>query len=171
LETLGKTRVLARHNRRPAALLSKIESKPEPLIDEYSFAEAPNLPNYPKPALERFKDKVITQPDELRGMDTTIWVVRRKKPSDDPQSILLTLPGVPHPISSVPIATKGKSILHLTDLHFAVGDHRKQHIWKLESEKGAKDVVPDVELQSFAELPHYFRFREPSSAIGRATIR
>jgi FMN phosphatase YigB (HAD superfamily) len=28
----------------------------------------------------------------------------------------------------------------------------------------AKDVAPDVELQSFAELPHYFRFREPNSA-------
>jgi Calcineurin-like phosphoesterase len=124
--------------------LKKIESKPEPLINEYSFAEAPNLPNYPKLALERFKDKVIAQPDELRGMDTTIWVVRKKKPSDNPQSILLTLPGVPHPISSVPIAAKGKSILHLTDLHFALGAHRKQHLWKLEGEKGAKATMAEA---------------------------
>ena len=55
---------------------------------EFSFAEAPKLPNYDPATLNRLKDKVIVDPDELRGMDTTIWAVRPKRPEDPSQTKL-----------------------------------------------------------------------------------
>jgi len=69
-------------------------------------------------------------------MDTTIWEVRPRQEGDEPEKILLSIQSVPEPISYQPILVKGNTILHITDLHYATGKHRRQHRWTLEGEHG-----------------------------------
>jgi 3',5'-cyclic AMP phosphodiesterase CpdA len=114
--------------------LVKIEDAPLNFFGNYSFSTLPKLPNYSPIALARFTGKVIVEPDELRGMDTTIWEVRPRQAGDEPEKILLSIQSIPEPISYQPILVKGNTILHITDLHYAIGKHRPQHRWALEGE-------------------------------------
>ncbi len=62
--------------------LTEIEEAPIEFFGNYSFTEAPKLPNYAPSTLKRFVNKKIVGPEELRGMDTTIWRVRPSQPTD-----------------------------------------------------------------------------------------
>jgi 3',5'-cyclic AMP phosphodiesterase CpdA len=78
-------------------------------------------------------------------MDTTIWVVRPSEPHDENEKILLTIRATAEPVSDDVIKAKGNTILHITDLHYAVGDHSKQHIWALEgSGKSGSTMVEAI---------------------------
>jgi len=101
---------------------------------EYSFERIPSLPHYAPATLARLEGKVIVDDAELRGMDTTIWGIRPSRPTDRRETIIVSVSGIASPISSEPILTKTSRILHVTDPHFAVGTHRAQHGWRLESE-------------------------------------
>lgn len=115
--------------------INKIED-PFEFFDQYSFVEAPKLPNYAPSVLSRFKAKVVLEQQELTGMDTTIWHVRPRKADDNDEKIVLANSALPSPISSDVVKCQSNLILHLTDLHFAKDDHRDQHAWRLESENG-----------------------------------
>ncbi|HLJ27523.1 MAG TPA: metallophosphoesterase [Candidatus Angelobacter sp.] len=106
---------------------------------EYSFRDAPRLANYSQATLERFKGKIIHDAEELRGMDTTIWGIRLKLPSDLSERILLSVPALHESISDNVVRCDSDIILHLTDLHFAVGSNRHQHRWRLDSDLGRQD--------------------------------
>ena len=123
--------------------LTKIDVEPK-FFGEYSFAAAPELPNYSKTTLNRLKDKVIRSADELRGMDTTIWRVRPRVAGDTDKELILTTPGPADAESSDVIQLPGTSVLHLTDLHFACDSHRRQHVWKLESETDSRRAMVDA---------------------------
>jgi len=103
---------------------------------KYSFREAPPLSQYGKGVLKRFENKVVVSADELRGMDTTIWAIRPKETSDHRELVILSTRAPSTPIARDPIELKSNVILHLSDLHFAVGDDRVQHRWKLLDEGG-----------------------------------
>lgn len=105
-----------------------------PFFKQYSFSEIPRLPNYSQTTLERLVNKVIIDAEELRGMDTTIWVVRPAAPGDLEERILLTVPALPSPVTAQVVKCDSDVILHLTDLHYATGKNRSQHVWRLESE-------------------------------------
>jgi predicted phosphodiesterase len=124
---------------------SEISSTDAPLFGSYSFAAAPSLPSYPPVVLDRFNGKVIKDADELRGMDTTIWLIRLTQPYDNDKNIILTVPGPAGPISYDAVSAKGRSILHLTDLHYALGGKRQQHIWGLGSD-GDTTMIDAVTL-------------------------
>lgn len=111
-----------------------IDKTPINFFNEYSFDEAPHLPNYNKEILSQLKDKVIKTADELRGMDTTIWSVRKRRDHDSDREIILTTGSVPTAISSRAVNVESDTILHITDPHFALGQHRGQHVWSLEGE-------------------------------------
>jgi hypothetical protein len=115
--------------------LGAIDNNPIDFFGHYSFSAVPKLPNYSPIVLDRFTGKVIIEPDELRGMDTTIWEVRPRQKDDEAEKILLSIQSVPEPISYQPILVKGNTILHITDLHYAAGKHRDQHRWGLEGER------------------------------------
>jgi hypothetical protein len=110
--------------------LTSISDKPIHFYRNYSFAETPQLPNYDASTLKRLKDKKIINADELRGMDTTIWRIRDARPDDSAEQILLSTKGINEPISFEAIRAKFDTILHLTDLHFADGSNRAQHVWR-----------------------------------------
>lgn len=114
--------------------LTTIVQEPE-VFGRYSFAKVPKLPGYSDATLRRLEGKKIMSPDELRLMDTTIWEVREAKDSDPDEEILLSIPALASAVSSNVINCGSNVILHLTDLHFALGTHRKQHVWRLESEQ------------------------------------
>jgi hypothetical protein len=116
--------------------LSQIDNQPIAFFGNYSFQGVPRLPNYTETTLHRLRNKVIQSPDELRGMDTTIWEVRPKAEGDPAEVILLTTPALASAISFDVVACKGDKILHITDPHYAIGDNRTQHVWKLEGEGG-----------------------------------
>jgi predicted phosphodiesterase len=120
--------------------ISEIEAKSVDFFNSFSFQSVPILPNYSPVTLNQFKDKVIISEDELRGMDTTIWEVRKSTSTDRKDKILLAVKALPSPSSSEIVTVKSNYILHITDPHFATGAHRKQHVWKLESE-GAGGVT------------------------------
>jgi 3',5'-cyclic AMP phosphodiesterase CpdA len=123
----------------------QIDKKPISFFNEYSFDEAPQVPNYSKEILNQLKGKVIKTPDELRGMDTTIWSVRKKRQDTDPdKEIILTTGSVPVSISSSAVNVQHDSILHITDPHFAVGQHRGQHVWRLEGETDRKPSLAEA---------------------------
>jgi predicted phosphodiesterase len=108
--------------------------KVENFWGNYSFSEIKRLPGYNKAVLDRFKNKIIKNADELRLMDTTIWEVRPAKAGDHNEEILLSINSVSEAISQQTIRCEGEAILHITDMHFAVGKPRGQHVWRLESE-------------------------------------
>jgi len=117
--------------------ITEIDENPVSFFEYYSFAEAPKVPNYPPELLNRFANKRIISPDELRGMDTTIWRIRPSSPNDSSEQILLSVKALIEPISEEVVRCKADAILHLTDLHFAVGQNRDQHVWRYDSEKNA----------------------------------
>ena len=108
--------------------------QPIEFFEKYSFAETPRLPNYTTTALARLKGKVILSPEELRGMDTTIWRVRVRDAGDAAEKIIFTTPRLPGAISHEVVRCEFDLILHITDPHFAIGANRSQHVWRLESE-------------------------------------
>lgn len=110
--------------------------EPIKFFGEYSFAEAPNLPNYTSETLARLNGKVILSPDELRGMDTTIWKVRPRVEGDLEEKIIFTTPRLPGAISHEVVRCQSDIILHITDPHFSTGGNRAQHVWRLEGEIG-----------------------------------
>ena len=115
--------------------MKSIDAEPMEFFGKYSFAEPPKLPNYNKATLLRFADKIIVNADELRGMDTTIWRIRPALPQKDAsKEILLSVRALSDAISVEVVRCNSDTILHLTDLHFAVGKHRGQHVWRQESE-------------------------------------
>lgn len=116
--------------------LSSIETRPASFFGEYSYRSVPQLPDYSDEVLSWLSGKVIVDPQELRSMDTTIWDVRKRESGDVAEKILFTIRSVGKPISAEPIAARSNRILHLTDPHFALGDKREVHGWRLESEKG-----------------------------------
>jgi hypothetical protein len=67
---------------------------------------------------------------------TTIWRIRPSSPSDLSEQILLSIKALSEPISSDVVPCKSDKILHLTDLHFAAGTNRDQHVWRYDSETG-----------------------------------
>jgi 3',5'-cyclic AMP phosphodiesterase CpdA len=114
--------------------ITEIEGEPIEFFGLFSFAEAPKLPNYAGTTLDRFKGKRISGAEELRGMDTTIWRIRSSLPTDSSEQILLTVQAISEPISAEVISCKSDKILHLTDIHFAAGKNREQHVWRYDSE-------------------------------------
>ena len=72
-------------------------------IDEFfhrfSFDTPSEVPNYPPQVLNQFAGKKIVDASELRGMDTTIWVVRPSRHDDRSDEILLTVNALSEPIS------------------------------------------------------------------------
>jgi len=132
----------------------------------YSFDEIPPLPYYPKEILEQFNGKVIVDQGELRAMDTTIWVIKPLKDRDKAlhlkefftttrgpkivpqeivqQKIVLSSPSIPEPVSDDVIKVEGKTILHITDPHYAVGEHRGRHVWALEGKGRGTFTMADA---------------------------
>lgn len=123
----------SRHSRAWLRLTS-ISPQPVRFFGEYSYRSSPPLPQHPAGQLERLVNKQITDADELRGMDTTIWEVRKKVPGDKTGTFIVALPGPGEPLSSRAIECQGEWLLHLTDLHYAIGPNRRHHRWRLESE-------------------------------------
>ncbi len=128
-------------------LLTDLGERPIDFFLKYSFAEAPPLENYSKEVLERFRGKVIMSPDELRGMDTTIWRICPKNEKDREEEIILTTRLLSEPISSESRDLQSSIILHITDPHFATGSHRTKHIWALESDspRGGSTMAEAIE--------------------------
>ncbi|MEM9806941.1 MAG: metallophosphoesterase [Cyanobacteria bacterium P01_D01_bin.56] len=114
--------------------LVEIEEKHIKFFGSYSFSEPPKLYYYRKEVLDRLRNKVISSSDELRGMDTTIWKVRPRQRGDLDEKIVLTTQALSTPIAYAPIEVSSNIVLHITDPHFAVGAHRDQHVWRLQTE-------------------------------------
>ena len=114
--------------------ITRLDTRPIDFFGNFSFAEAPKLPNYAKSTLQRFANKVIANAEELRAMDTTIWRVRRSLPDDPSEQILLGVQALSEPVSAEVVRCKTDEILHLTDLHFALNGNRSQHGWRYDSE-------------------------------------
>jgi 3',5'-cyclic AMP phosphodiesterase CpdA len=114
--------------------ITRIDPQPIEFFGYYSFAEAPKLPNYTVSTLRRFANKKISNSEELRGMDTTIWRIRPSLATDPSEQILLSIRAISEPISSEVVQCKSDEALHLTDMHFAVGSNRGQHVWRYDSE-------------------------------------
>ncbi|WP_426256796.1 metallophosphoesterase family protein [Sphingomonas sp. DC2300-3] len=113
--------------------LTHIEPMNE-FFGHYSFRKAPDLPNYRKELLQRFVNKKITESSELRGMDTTIWEIRPSIATDPSDKILLTTHALSAAVTGEVVRLKSNTILHITDLHFALDRFRDHHVWRLESE-------------------------------------
>jgi predicted MPP superfamily phosphohydrolase len=108
---------------------------PMEFFGRYSFAEPPKLPGYDPKLLTKFAGKVIRSADELRAMDTTIWIVRPRVPGQDrDEQILVTTPGIASALSAEPVSCESEHVLHITDPHFSAGATRTQHVWRLEGE-------------------------------------
>jgi hypothetical protein len=110
--------------------ISEIEDQAMPFFGEYSYSVEPPLPGIPKEFLARLVNKIVTDKEELRLMDTTIWQVRLKQPHDHGEKFLAPSIRLTDPVSPEPIRIKGDTILHLSDVHFAEGPRfRKEHVW------------------------------------------
>jgi 3',5'-cyclic AMP phosphodiesterase CpdA len=114
--------------------ITRIEPRPIDFFGNYSFEEAPKLPNYAEPLLRRFAGKKIANAEELRGMDTTIWRIRPSLPADSSEQILLSVQALTDSVSVDVVRCRANAILHLTDMHFAVDANRAQHVWRYDSE-------------------------------------
>jgi UDP-2,3-diacylglucosamine pyrophosphatase LpxH len=122
----------------------KIENDAIDFFGKYSFNEVPNLLYYTKEILEQFYGKVIVDDGELRAMDTTIWVVRPRESGDKKQKIVAHPPSISEPVSYDVIKAEGKTILHISDPHYAVGENRNQHVWALEGERSGATTMADA---------------------------
>ncbi len=114
--------------------LRQIESEPLEFFNRFSFAAVPRLPYYSDTVLSRLQNKVIRSADELRGMDTTVWMVRPRLAEDNDEEIILTIHSLSEPISAKSVDLESNTILHITDPHYGIGTGRAQHVWTLESE-------------------------------------
>ncbi len=128
------------------AWIKIIQIDPEPIefFGYYSFAEAPKLPNYTISTLRRFANKKIASAEELRGMDTTIWRIRPSTAADPSEQILLSVQAITEAISAEVVRCKSDEILHLTDMHFAVGGNRNQHIWRYDREDETRHTMVEA---------------------------
>lgn len=115
--------------------LSEIRLEPIEFFGRYSYETIPQIPSYSEAVLRALQGKVIVDDEELRSMDTTIWKVRPKTPGDSTEKILLTVRSVGKAISREPIEAQSNVVVHITDPHFAVGQNRAMHVWRLESER------------------------------------
>lgn len=102
---------------------------PTQLFGSYSYAQPPPLPGIPQNELDRLADKKVIDSDELRAMDTTIWLLKPSKDSDSNDRFLASSLRFSRPFESLALRVTGDSILHISDLHFAVGAKRKEHVW------------------------------------------
>lgn len=125
-------------------LLTAIDEEPLPFFMYYSFSDAPPLPNYPELLRKMFVGKVILDSDELRGMDATIWSVRLRLKEDKEDRIIVPPAGAIEPLSGRTIALTSETILHITDLHYAVDSNRSEHVWKLEGGSGNKATLAEA---------------------------
>lgn len=117
----------------------RIEDDPINFFGYYSHLTPPLLPNFAAGALARLKDNVIMGAVDLRSMDATIWEVRPRKTGDREERLFIPSP-YREPVTSEPMPVSGNRILHLTDVHFSTGVHRKQHGWRLETEESSRGV-------------------------------
>jgi len=78
--------------------------------------------------LSRLVNKVVSDREELRLMDTTIWQVRPTLVDDHREKFLAPSIRLTKPVSIEPIRVNGNAILHLSDLHFAKA-RRGEHVW------------------------------------------
>ncbi|PZG16116.1 metallophosphoesterase [Micromonospora craterilacus] len=126
----------SRHSRGWLRLVALAE-EPIEFFGRFSLASAPPLPHHPASQLERLVGKRILDADELRTMDTTIWEVRPAQPSDSSERFLTASQRQDGALSAEPVACPGPWLLHLTDPHYATGQFRSEHQWRLETEDGA----------------------------------
>jgi len=131
--------------------ITNIASEPVAFFNEYSFAEAPKLPNYTAATLRRLVDKKIVSAEELRLMDTTIWRVRQAKPTDSSEQILLSVQALSDAVSTEVVRCKGDAILHLTDVHFATGQNRAEHVWRYEQEEETRHTMVEAIAAALAK--------------------
>lgn len=115
--------------------MTKISETAVDFFGQYSLASVPNIPNYSEAVLASLQNKVILNPEELKGMDTTIWEVRPRADKDSMKPLLLTVRSIGKPISREPVEAQSDVVVHISDPHFAVGAHRDVHVWRLESEQ------------------------------------
>lgn len=133
--------------------LRVISDEPIAFFGSYSYASPPPLPNFSRRQLASLSGKQVTDPGELRAMDTTIWAVRPSRSEDSSERFLTAAPSQSDPISAQPVACPGEWLLHLTDPHYAVGKFRREHRWRLESESEAAlptmvDAINDALIRS-----------------------
>jgi len=115
--------------------MTAISETPVDFFGKYSLASVPQIPNYSEAVLKSLQNKVILDAEELKGMDTTIWEVRLKAENDSVKPLLLTVRSIGKPISREPVEAQSDVVVHISDPHFAVGNHRDIHVWRLESEQ------------------------------------
>lgn len=123
--------------------IEEFEATPLEFFGCYSYDGLPPHLNYAQATLDHLTDKVILDASELRGMDSTIWRVRGAEEGDRRESFFTTRQVI-EPITETPIRTKGDTILHITDPHFAMDGHRAQHVWRLESEQAKRDTLAEA---------------------------
>jgi 3',5'-cyclic AMP phosphodiesterase CpdA len=123
-----------------------IEEKPINFFGQHSFEEMPPHLIKSFPEISQLKDKIIFDASELRGIDTTIWMVRPRRRHDGTERLILStrLNVIGEAISETPLRTNGDVILHITDPHFAIGLNRNQHVWRLESESSSRDSLAEA---------------------------
>jgi 3',5'-cyclic AMP phosphodiesterase CpdA len=114
---------------------------PSPLFGRYSYAQPPPLPGIPETELARLADKKVIDSHELRAMDTTIWLLRPTKDGDSTDRFLASSLRFSKPFESLALRVTGDSILHISDLHFAAGEKRKEHVWDYTGEAKPSTLV------------------------------
>lgn len=124
--------------------ITDIDSAQSEFFCKYSFSVPPQLPGIPPHYLSRLKGKIIKDREELRAMDTTIWQVRPKNDGDHDEKFLAPGIRITDAVSIEAVKVVGNKILHLTDLHFATGDHRKQHVWSYAGESKRSTLAESV---------------------------
>jgi hypothetical protein len=91
--------------------ITQIDPNPIEFFGRYSFTEAPKLPNYAQSTLRRFANKKISNAEELRGMDTTIWRIRPSLATDPSEQILLSVQAVSESVSAEVVRCKSDDLL------------------------------------------------------------
>lgn len=120
--------------------MTSIRSLPD-FFDKYSFSAAPKLPGYNPTLLRRLVGKKIVSAEELRSMDTTIWEVRPSQPNDADEEVLFSISAISSAVSTHLVDCQSDVVLHLTDLHYALGKSRDQHVWRIEGEQGQSPTL------------------------------
>jgi 3',5'-cyclic AMP phosphodiesterase CpdA len=148
-----ETRVPAYYRQSPFSRawlrLTEIDPSDFPFFDanKYVYTKAPPLRGFEEESLgHHLTGKIISDANELRGMDTTIWEIAHA-PEGAHQGRVFTITANVQPVSRQPIPLNSCSVLHITDPHFAVGAHREQHAWCLDSEKTAGSSLADAIYQ------------------------
>ena len=131
--------------------ITSISYDPISFDGEYSYRRPPPLAQHSASQLQRLEGKKVASSSELRAMDTTIWEIRPSQPDDPEGEFQAATPPPPPALLSQPIECHGEWVLHLTDLHYAVGAHRGQHRWRLEDEDEARPTLSDAVSQALLE--------------------